>query len=192
MAQDVLDALAGALRAEGGLIAGALAPDGAPAGAPPTHGALAASGPRAAGREDEVALVVEAVREGYLLHYDAPRVVTRADPDLGLLAGDRLYALGLERLAAAGDVASVAALAELIALGAQARAQGDEDRAEAVWTAGAVAVGWGDGTRLAAARAAARAGEASSAALLRAAARHVSANVAPQGTGNGDPAPHLA
>ena len=43
--------------------------------------------------------MVEAVREGYLLHYGDGRVVRGADPDLALLAGDYLYALGLERLA---------------------------------------------------------------------------------------------
>ena len=43
--------------------------------------------------------MVEAVREGYLLHYGGAAVVAGADPDLELLAGDYLYALGLERLA---------------------------------------------------------------------------------------------
>ena len=38
------------------------------------------------------------------------------DPDLALLAGDRLYALGLERLAALGDLEAVAELADVIAL----------------------------------------------------------------------------
>ena len=42
--------------------------------------------------------MVEAVREGYLLHYGEPRLLVGADADLALLAGDYLYALGLERL----------------------------------------------------------------------------------------------
>ena len=46
------------------------------------------------------AFVLEAVREGYLLHYGEPRAFEGMDPDLRLLAGDALYALGLARLAA--------------------------------------------------------------------------------------------
>ena len=52
--------------------------------------------------------MIEAVREGYLLHYGEPRIVVGADTDLALLAGDYLYALGLERLAALGDLEAVA------------------------------------------------------------------------------------
>ena len=65
------------------------------------------------------------------------RVVRPEDPDLALLAGDRLYALGLERLAAIGDLDAVAELADVIALCAQAHAEGDPARADAVWDAGA-------------------------------------------------------
>ena len=68
---------------------------------------------------------------------------SREDPDLALLAGDRLYALGLERLAAIGDLEAVAELADVIALCAQAHAEGDPARAEAVWDAGARAVATG-------------------------------------------------
>ncbi len=50
----------------------------------------------------ERALAVEAVREGYELHDGGGRVVATEDADLALLAGDRLYALGLAELAAAG------------------------------------------------------------------------------------------
>ena len=60
-----------------------------------------------------------------------------------MLAGDRLYALGLERLAAIGDLEAVAELADVIALCAQAHAEGDPARAEAVWEAGARAVATG-------------------------------------------------
>ena len=38
--------------------------------------------------------MVEAVREGYLLHYGEPRVLAGHDSDLAVLAGDYLYALG--------------------------------------------------------------------------------------------------
>jgi hypothetical protein len=62
---------------------------------------------------------VESIREGYLLHYGEPRVVGGADADLALLAGDYLYALGLERLAALGDLEAIRELADLISLSAQ-------------------------------------------------------------------------
>ena len=67
------------------------------------------------------------------------------DPDLALLAGDRLYALGLARLAELGDLDAVAELADVISLAAQAHAEGDAERAAAVWAAGAAAVGHGGG-----------------------------------------------
>jgi hypothetical protein len=133
-----LEALAAELAAEGGLLAGALtgATDG------DEHLGAAA----AAGRADDgaaYALLVEAIREGALLHYGTGRVVAPDDPDLALLAGDRLYAIGLDKLAALGDVDAVAELADLISLVAQAEAEGDAARADAVWRAGARAVGAG-------------------------------------------------
>ena len=162
----VLAALAAALREDGGLMAAALADaDGIPA----ELGASAAAGPRAAGREDDYALLVEAIVEGYLQHYGTRRVVRPEDPDLALLAGDRLYALGLARLAELGDLAAVAELADVISLAAQAHAEGDPDRAGAIWQAGAAAVGHGTAPELAAAKAAARAGQPDAAAALRAA-----------------------
>ena len=172
-----LERLAEELRAEGGLVAAALLP--APEGEA-EHGPLAARGPRAAGREDEVALVVEAVREGYLLHYgERARLLDTADADLALLAGDRLYALGLAKLADAGDLASVAELADVIALAAVAHAGEDSELADAVWLAGAHAVGWGPSPALEEAKAAVRALAPEAAAALRAAARQLAADVAP-------------
>src|SRR5262249_58458588 len=109
-------------------------------------GALAATGPRAAAAPEEYALLVEAIREGYLLHYGTPRLIDGADPDLRLLAGDYLYALGLERLAARGDLEAVRELADLISLSAKVHAD-DGDTSEepettrALWLAAAVAVG---------------------------------------------------
>ena len=162
----VLAALAAALREDGGLLAAALTDaDGVPA----ELGARAAAGPRAAGREDDYALLVEAIVEGYLQHYGTGRVVRPDDPDLALLAGDRLYALGLARLAELGDLAAVAELADVISLAAQAHAEGDPDRARAIWQAGAAAVGHGTMPELDAAKAAARSGEPDAAAALRAA-----------------------
>jgi hypothetical protein len=156
--------LAELLRGDGGLIATALADDAPQDG---TLGAAAAAGPRADGRERDYALLVEAIYEGYLQHYGAGRVVRPDDPDLALLAGDRLFALGLARLAELGDLAAVAELADVISLAAQAHAEGDARRAEAVWAAGATAVGHGGGAALEAAKAAARAGDPGAAEALR-------------------------
>jgi hypothetical protein len=129
-----LERLAAELEAEGGLLAGALA------AGPGDHAALDAAGPRTGDRADEYALLLEAIREGALLHYAAGRVLAPDDPDLALLAGDRLYAIGLDRLAALGDVEAVAELADVISLVAQAHAEGDPERADAAWRAGVRAV----------------------------------------------------
>jgi hypothetical protein len=133
-----LEALAAELAAEGGLLAGALT--GMTAG--DEHLGAAAAEARS-GDGDVYALLVEAIREGALLHYGRGRVVAPDDPDLALLAGDRLYAIGLDKLAALGDVEAVSELADLISLVAQAQAEGDTARADAVWEAGARAVGAG-------------------------------------------------
>ena len=111
-------------------------------------GALAATGPRAAAAPEEYALLVEAIREGYLLHYGTPRLIDGADADLRLLAGDYLYALGLERLAARGDLEAVRELADLISLSAKVYADNGDPTDEpettmALWLAAAVAVGAG-------------------------------------------------
>lgn len=76
---------------------------------------------------------VELVREGYLLHYGEPRLLADHDDDLALLAGDYLYALGIERLAAAGDLASIGILADLISDSARLHAEGRGDEASARW-----------------------------------------------------------
>jgi hypothetical protein len=110
-------------------------------------GELAAAGPRAAAARDDYLLLVEAIREGYLLHYGTPRLIETADPDLRLLAGDFLYALGLERLAAHGDLEAVRELADLISLSAQLHAEGsggdESPTAKALWLASVTAVGAG-------------------------------------------------
>jgi len=82
---------------------------------------------------DEYAVVMEAVREGYLLHYAESRLLADYDPDLALLAGDYLYALGLDRLAAMGDTAAVAVLSELISRCAQLHAEGRGDEVDPLW-----------------------------------------------------------
>ena len=79
------------------------------------------------------AFVIEAVREAYLLHYDEPRAFAGMDADMRLLAGDALYALGLARLADAGDLAAVAELADLISDCARMELEGRRERVEGLW-----------------------------------------------------------
>ena len=103
-----LQALAATVRSGGGLLADTVTD-------PTQDGSLGAlAGP---GYEE----LVEAIYEGYLQHYGEGRVLQPRDPDLALLAGDRLYALGLAQLAELGDL----------------------DAAQAAWEAGARAVGHG-------------------------------------------------
>jgi hypothetical protein len=77
--------------------------------------------------------VIEAVREGYLLHYGKPRLLTGHDADLALLAGDYLYALGIERLAELGDTAAVRRLADLISTCAQLHSEDRNGEVPAKW-----------------------------------------------------------
>jgi hypothetical protein len=77
--------------------------------------------------------VLEAVHEGYLLHYGEPGGFSGMDEDLALLAGDSLYALGLARLAEEGDLEAVAMLADLITKCAKAHAEGDAAMAADLW-----------------------------------------------------------
>ena len=107
---------------------------------------------------------MESVREGYLLHYGEPRIVVGADEDLRLLAGDYLYALGLDRLAALGDLDAVRELSDLISLAAQVHdGSRSEERREReacwLWLASAVAIGAGASDEHEAAKAALRAGD---------------------------------
>ena len=106
---------------------------------------------------DERALGLETIYEGYLLHYGRPRLFDPADRDTAVLLGDYLYAHGLVRIAALGEVMTVGDLSELISLCAQARAEGSRTPAVdgAAWAATAAGLGT-DGDRLAEARAALR------------------------------------
>jgi hypothetical protein len=110
----------------------------------PVFGLLAALGPRSAAAPAEYAFVVEAVREGYLLHYAEPRLLADHDEDLALLAGDYLYALGIERLAALGDTEAVAVLGELIGRCAQLHAEDRVGEVGELWRSAAFAVGGRD------------------------------------------------
>ncbi len=142
MTPGALEQLAGELRAENSVISPHVIDPSSPA----ALGVLASSGPRRRDRAGEYAGIVECVREGYLLHYGYPRLIVPPDPDLALLAGDYLYAKGLERLATIGDGESVGELSDLITISAQLHA-GGSDRAErdaaVLWLASAVAVAVG-------------------------------------------------
>jgi hypothetical protein len=106
------------------------------------------------------ALGLETIYEGYLLHYGRPRLFAPADRDTAVLLGDYLYAHGLVRIAALGDVTVVGDFSELISLCAQTRADGARPAAAdgAAWAATAVRLGTG-GDELEAARAALRDGQ---------------------------------
>jgi len=169
---DAIDRLRAAVRESGSPLADVMT---APPAIAATDGdldpcALAAAGPRVAAHRDEVELAVTAVLEGCLLHYGRPRALQISDPDLALLAGDGLYALGLARLAAIGDLTAIAELADIIALSAQAHTAGDGELALAAWHAGAASIGWGADEATAAAKQSARAGDPGAAEALHAAA----------------------
>lgn len=139
----------------------------------------AVSGPRTAARAGAYELALEAILEGYRLHYEAGAVVSTPDPDLALLGGDRLYAMGLASLAELGDLEAIAELADVISLSAQAHAERDPERARGAWEAGARAVGHGPGPGHAEAKEAARAGRPGAAAALRAAGEASEARLGP-------------
>ena len=90
----------------------------------------------------ELALGVETIYEGYLVHYGRPRLFAPPDAETALLLGDYLYAHGLVHVAATGNAGAVADLAELISLCAQSRAEG-RDGDGAAWAATAAQLGAG-------------------------------------------------
>jgi hypothetical protein len=145
---DALQRLRSLLEGEGGLISSLLNGHGPQApleqradGFRPS--ALLAGAPRTEDQREEYELLVEAIYEGYLLHYGTPRVLGSSEQNLALLAGDRLYALGLARLVALGDTHAVCELADTITLCALAHGAGNAALARAVWAAGVRSVGWG-------------------------------------------------
>jgi len=131
----------------------------------------AASGPRVAEHRADVEIAVAAVEEGYRLHYGRSRALQIEDGDLALLAGDRMYALGLARLAAIGDMHAIAELADIIGLSALAHAGGDDELAGAAWAAGVAAIAGGAGAPHSEAKRRAREGDRGAAEALREAAR---------------------
>ncbi|MGH3072269.1 MAG: hypothetical protein ACRDNB_08375 [Gaiellaceae bacterium] len=77
---------------------------------------------------------LETIYEGYLVHYGRPRLFAPPDADVALLLGDYLYAHGLVRVAATGNLDAVATLAGLISTCAHLRAEGAGGDGEA-WMA---------------------------------------------------------
>jgi hypothetical protein len=175
MPADTLRTLAAQLRDEHSVVSPYVADTDAPA----ALGELAAAGPAAAGDPAAYALVIESVREGYLLHYGEPRVIAGADSDLRLLAGDYLYALGLERLAGLGNLPAVRELSDLISLGAQLNAEAPgpppPTAGEVLWLATATAIAAGDHEGLDEAKFALRAGNPGGEAALDEAATAIAA-----------------
>jgi hypothetical protein len=98
--------------------------------------------------EERFRLGLETIYEGYVVHYGRPRLMEARDGDAALMLGDYLYAQGLARIAALGEVQAVSDLAELISLCAQARGDGRPGDG-AAWAATAALLGRGE---LAAAR----------------------------------------
>jgi hypothetical protein len=92
--------------------------------------------------EPRLALAIETIYEGYLVHYGRPRLFAPRDAHTALLLGDYLYAHGLVRVAELGDVEAVRVLAELISVCAHLRADGTGGDGEA-WAS--TTAGLGDG-----------------------------------------------
>ena len=107
--------LAARLRDEGGLLGRTVRPFGRRS---PVHADVA----------------VALVQEGHDCHYAGTgAVLAPPDLDLALLAGDALYAMGLEELAERGDLLAIGLLADVISRCAQAHAEDRSDAAEALW-----------------------------------------------------------
>jgi hypothetical protein len=83
----------------------------------------------------EEAAGLDLILEGFLLHHGTARHLSPAAPGREVLAGDYCYAYGLVRIAAAGDLFVVEALADLIALGAGLVASDDRDSLVTLWRA---------------------------------------------------------
>ena len=119
---DVFEAIAAEAAAESPLWGDALRAD------PERRGVFGPLAP------ERFALGLETIYEGYLVHYGRPRLFAPADDETALLLGDYLYAHGLVRIAATGELDAVAALAELISTCAHLRAEDASGDGEA-WIA---------------------------------------------------------
>lgn len=75
----------------------------------------AATGEGTAG-EDHYHLALEYIYEGYLLHYGKSRLLEPDATAFNLLAGDYMFARGLDRIALLEDLACIRMLADLVSL----------------------------------------------------------------------------
>lgn len=73
-----------------------------------------AAGGGAAGTSINHVYGLEFIFEGYLLHYRQSRLLAPGEDDFHLLAGDYMYARGLNHTAAIGDLFHIRALASLV------------------------------------------------------------------------------
>jgi hypothetical protein len=89
---------------------------------------------------ERYALGLETIYEGYLVHYGRSRLFEPTDGETALLLGDYLYAHGLVRIAATGELDAVVVLAELISTCAHLRAEQAEGDGEA-WVDAARSLG---------------------------------------------------
>jgi hypothetical protein len=89
---------------------------------------------------ERYAVGLETIYEAYLVHYGRPRLFAPDGEGERVLLGDYLYAHGLVRIAAAGGVEAVAAMAELISRCAALRAAGEQGDGDA-WVDAARALG---------------------------------------------------
>lgn len=81
---------------------------------------------------DELALGVELIREGWLLHRGQSRVAFKADTNLALLMGDWCYAAGLRIVTEHGTLEHVRVLANLIS-SVSANYLADSSELEVMW-----------------------------------------------------------
>jgi hypothetical protein len=120
----------GALAEEPGLAAELIEPAAPPLLAPLVSPPL----------DERQAAGLDLILEGFLLHHGRPRHLRPSAPGREVLAGDYCYANGLVRIAEAGDLFVVEALADLIALGAGIVAAGPRDALVPLWRATTAAI----------------------------------------------------
>ena len=83
---------------------------------------------------------LELILEGFLLHHGRPRHLRLEGRGRQVLAGDYCYAQGLVRVADAGDLYVIEALADLIALGPGLVASGRRDGLAPLWVTTSAAI----------------------------------------------------
>ena len=135
---DTAHRLASVIAADDRLLAECVSSEPAFAAGP---AADAAAGPRAAADPESYRYALEAIREGHLLHGGSGQLIGTSDGDLALLAGDRLYAEGLVKMAELGDSFAISELSSLIVSCAVARAAGDGSAMESAWAEACARIG---------------------------------------------------